>query len=67
MAPFEPEPARKIADRVVSWASPSGPGPVEGGKITHKEEYYDSASWWHQMGVDQPSVPILMDLTAREG
>ena len=37
---------------------------VEKGKITHKEEYYDSATWWRQMGVEPPSVPILMDLTA---
>jgi steroid delta-isomerase-like uncharacterized protein len=36
---------------------------VDQGKITHKEEYYDSATWWRQMGVDPPSVPILMDLT----
>lgn len=35
---------------------------VEQGKITHKEEYYDSATWWRQMGVEPPSVPILMDL-----
>ena len=36
---------------------------IEGGRITQALEHYDTATWWRQLGVDPPSVPIVMDRT----
>ncbi len=40
---------------------------IENGKITVKEEYYDSLGWWRQLGVDPPDVGVVMDLNKPVG
>ena len=40
---------------------------IQDGKITHKEEYYDSLDWWRQLGVPPPAGGVVMDLTKPVG
>ncbi len=38
---------------------------VQHGRITHKEEYYDSLDWWRQLGVSPPAGGVVMDTSKR--